>query len=216
MFAGRPPAHSVPTFCPHFRVIPGCEYEVWSDAATASESVIEEVGVHPQRDRWVLVSEHPGERQDVDPRRHRRLAAVCRRSCGVILWTFARKSPRRRGRPVLTSASAGMRRPRRTPDRQAPCRRKSFDGTERTNSGTGTDRTALPLVWPTAWSTPSCTALSATVSRRRRNSTSCTRRAIASPSAGRRTPERRRAPGAPRPRPRGGGRRRRSGRRAGG
>lgn len=145
-----------------------------------------------------------------------RLAAVCRKSCGVIAWTFDRfTAPANHPR---VDYGRGRYFPSGPPNTSAPgsLSLHSGDSWSRTNDGTGTERSRRPLVWPTAWSTPSCTALSETTRRRFRNSTSRTRSAIASPH---RSPQNAKvypAAGAPPPRQRAGARQRPTGRCAGG
>ena len=49
------------------------------------EIVVKQVGIGVQRHRRLGVSQHPLQRFHVGTRRHRQDAAVCRRSCGVIV-----------------------------------------------------------------------------------------------------------------------------------
>lgn len=51
---------------------------------------IEEIRIRVQGDLRGLVPENPLQRQTLTPADTAKLAAVCRKSCGVICWTFAR------------------------------------------------------------------------------------------------------------------------------
>jgi hypothetical protein len=159
----------------------GREYDVWRVIATASRSASNR-SLYVSRVTFAdLCPSIRWRDSTLTPALTARLAHVCRRSWGVMLWTFARLTA------AANHPSDDFGRGRYLPSRPGNTKASAVlpphrcDSSSRTKAGTGTDRAVRPLVRPTAWSTPSWTAFSDTMSRRRRNSTSRTLSAMASP-----------------------------------